>query len=125
SVRPARRAALQAGGRPVAAIRAALLGPADYSSLVLADPVTFGLWTPDLQAANALYIFLTNRLTHRLREDRIVSLYHDVRDATGWNIGYFAVDARLFPVSATNTGIFYAPVKLSDHRVLNLPDGRV
>src|SRR5438876_874317 len=122
---PAVIAALQAAGLPVAAIRAALLRPADYISIVLAGPVTFGLWTPDLQAANALYIFLTNLLTHRLSEDRIVSLYHDVRDATGWNIGYFAVDARLFPVSATNTGIFYAPVKLSDHRVLNLPDGRV
>src|SRR3989449_9680948 len=60
-----------------------------------------------------------------MSEDRIVSLYHDVRAATGWDIGYFAVDARLFPISASNTGIFYAPVKLSDHRVLNLPDGRV
>src|SRR2546428_104893 len=60
-----------------------------------------------------------------MSEDRIVSLYHDVRAATGWDIGYFAVDARLFPISASNTGIFYAPAKLSDHRVLNLPDGRV
>src|SRR3989441_6806129 len=60
-----------------------------------------------------------------MSEDRIVSLYHDVRAATGWDIGYFAVDSRLFPISASNTGIFYAPVKLSDHRVLNLPDGRV
>src|SRR5947199_44705 len=81
--RPAVTAALQAAGLPVAAIRAALLRPADYISIVLADPVTFGLWTPDLQTANALYIFLTNLLTHRLSEDRIVSLYHDVRDATG------------------------------------------
>src|SRR2546425_1302939 len=60
-----------------------------------------------------------------MSEDRIVSLYHDVRAATGWDIGYFAVDARLFPVSSSNTGIFYAPAKLSDHRVINLPDGRV
>src|SRR3989441_8341722 len=58
-------------------------------------------------------------------EEQLVTLYHDIRDATGWNIGYFTVDARLFPTSAQNTGIFYAPVKLSDHRVLNLPDGRV
>src|SRR3989454_9747271 len=60
-----------------------------------------------------------------MSEDRIVPLYHDVRAATGWDIGYFAVDARLFPISASNTGIFYAPAKLSDHRVINLPDGRV
>src|SRR2546429_1372058 len=60
-----------------------------------------------------------------MSEDRIISLYHDVRGATGWDIGYFAVDARLFPISGSTTGIFYAPAKLSDHRVINLPDGRV
>src|SRR3989442_801622 len=93
--------------------------------MVLADPVTYGLWAADLQSLNAQYIFLTHLLTRQLNEDQVVLLYHDVRDATGWDIGYFAVDARLFPIQASNTGIFYAPVKLSDHRVLTLPDGRV
>src|SRR2546428_571989 len=65
-----------------------------------------------------------DRGVHRM-ENGVVSLYHAIRVVTGWNIGYFAVDSRLFPISASNTGIFYAPVKLSDHRVLNLPDGRV
>src|SRR2546425_11170885 len=123
--RPAVKAALQDAGLPVEPIRSVSARPQDYISVVLAAPVTFGLWAPDLQPLNAQFIFLTNLFTRRMSEDRIVSLYHDVRAATGWDIGYFAVDARLFPISASNTGIFYAPAKLSDHRVLNLPDGRV
>ncbi|HVG37621.1 MAG TPA: peptide transporter, partial [Thermoplasmata archaeon] len=123
--RPGVQTALSGAGLPIDAIKSVFARPQDYISIVLADPVTYGLWAPDLQSLNAQYIFLTHLLTRLLNEDQIVSLYHDVRDATGWNIGYFAVDARLFPTSASNTGIFYAPVKLSDHRVLNLPDGRV
>src|SRR2546422_327945 len=123
--RPAVKTVLQDAGLPVETIRSVFARPQDYISVVLADPVTFGLWAPDLQPLNAQFIFLTNLFTRRMSEDRIVSLYHDVRAATGWDIGYFAVDARLFPISASNTGIFYAPAKLSDHRVLNLPDGRV
>src|SRR2546426_533989 len=123
--RPAVTALLQNAGLPVDTVRGVFLRPQDYVQVVLADPVTFGLWAPDLQPLNAQYIFLTSLLTRRMSEDRIVSLYHDVRAATGWDIGYFAVDARLFPISGSNTGIFYAPAKLSDHRVINLPDGRV
>src|SRR2546426_1198628 len=123
--RPAVKAVLLDAGLPVETIRSVFARPPDYISVVLADPVTFGLWAPDLQPLNAQFIFLTSLFTRRMSEDRIVSLYHDIRAATGWDIGYFAVDARLFPISASNTGIFYAPAKLSDHRVLNLPDGRV
>src|SRR3989449_203486 len=123
--RPAVKAVLLDAGLPVETIRSVFARPQDYISVVLADPVTFGLWAPDLQYLNAQYIFLTSLFTRRMSEDRVVSLYHDVRAATGWDIGYFAVDARLFPISGSNTGIFYAPAKLSDHRVINLPDGRV
>ncbi|HEX9567512.1 MAG TPA: STT3 domain-containing protein, partial [Thermoplasmata archaeon] len=123
--RPAVKTVLLDAGLPVETIRSVFARSQDYISVVLADPVTFGLWAPDLQPLNAQFIFLTSLFTRRMSEDRIVSLYHDVRAATGWDIGYFAVDARLFPISASNTGIFYAPAKLSDHRVLNLPDGRV
>src|SRR3989442_7287833 len=84
-----------------------------------------GWWVRVLIPVHALFISQTSLFTRRMSEDRIVSLYHDVRAATGWDIGYFAVDARLFPISASDTWIFYAPAKLSDHRVLYLPDGRV
>src|SRR5438552_15380 len=78
-----------------------------------------------MQASNAVYVFLTTLIAQHLDANAVASLYHAVRDATGWDIGYFAVDSRLFPIGVQNTGIFYAPVKLSDHRVIQLPDGRV
>src|SRR3989475_724439 len=115
--RPAVTALLLDAGLPVDTLRSVFARPQDYIPVVLNDPITFGLWASDLQPLNAQYIFLTNLLTRRMGEEQLVTLYHDIRDATGWNIGYFAVDARLFPTSAQNTGIFYAPVKLS-HRVL-------
>ena len=123
--RPAVTAALESAGVSSAVVRNVFLHRDAYVSVVLSDPTTFGLWAPDLQPTNAAYVFLTNLIAGHLTENSVVSLYHAIRDVTGWNIGYFAVDSRLFPISASNTGIFYAPVKLSDHRVLNLPDGRV
>src|SRR5206468_3210205 len=123
--RPAVTAALESAGVSSAVVRNVFLHRDAYVSVVQSDPTTFGLWASDLQPTNAAYVFLTNLIAGHLTENSVVSLYHAIRDVTGWNIGYFAVDSRLFPISASNTGIFYAPVKLSDHRVLNLPDGRV
>ena len=123
--RPAVTAALESAGVSSAVVRNVFLHRDAYVSVVQSDPTTFGLWAPDLQPTNAAYVFLTNLIAGHLTENSVVSLYHAIRDVTGWNIGYFAVDSRLFPIRASNTGIFYAPVKLADHRVLNLPDGRV
>lgn len=122
---PPVEAVLQGSGLPVDVFRSVFLHPGDYVSSVLSDPVRFGAWASDMQPANAQYIFLTNVITRKMDEERTVSLYHALRSVTGWEIGYFAVDSRLFPLSVQNTGIFYAPVKLSDHRVVQLPDGRV
>ncbi|MCI4371339.1 MAG: hypothetical protein L3J78_01675, partial [Thermoplasmata archaeon] len=122
---PAVKASLTAAHLPVEVFRNAMLHPADYASVVLSDVATYGPWTSDLQPANAMYIFLANLVTRTLTMDGTVSLYHSLRDATGWDIGYFGVDSRLFPVSAQNTGIFYAPVKLSDHHVIQLANGQV
>ncbi|TLZ73996.1 MAG: hypothetical protein E6K14_04090 [Methanobacteriota archaeon] len=107
-------------------IFAAVLGhPNVYVAVVLADPVRYGVWDSNMHPLNAQYILLSHLLTARFGEERMVDLYHALRDATGTDIGYFAVDSRLFPINAQNTGIFYAPVKLSDHRVIQLADGRV
>ncbi|MGQ0797223.1 MAG: carboxypeptidase regulatory-like domain-containing protein [Methanobacteriota archaeon] len=98
--------------------------PQDFVAAVQADPATYGRWDADMQPLNAMYIYLARQVTLRLDADRVADFYKAVRAATGIDIGYFAVDSRLFPISAQNTGIFYAPVKLSDHRVVELPDGR-
>ena len=122
---PGVSATLAGAGLPVDVFRSAILHPADYISPVLSNPVLYGAWAPDMQPLNAEYVFLTHLLTRQLDPEGVVSLYRGIREATGWEIGYFAVDSRLFPISVQNTGIFYAPVKLSDHRILALPDGRI
>lgn len=102
----------------------ALGRPQDFIAAVQADAATYGRWDAEMQPLNAMYIYLARQVTLRLDADRVADFYKAVRTATGIDIGYFAVDSRLFPISAQNTGIFYAPVKLSDHRVVELPDGR-
>lgn len=52
--------------------------------------------------------------------DEIVSLYRELREATGDSIRYFALDGRMFPCDDPRSGgvdagsIFYAPVFLAD-----------
>ncbi|HYS99216.1 MAG TPA: SdrD B-like domain-containing protein [Thermoplasmata archaeon] len=122
---PEVRDIMAAYGLPATTFARVLARPTDYVALVLSDPTTYGVWDSNMHALNAQYILLTHELTERFGEEKMTDLYHALRDATGRDIGYFAVDSRLFPISATNTGIFYAPVKLSDHRVIQLPSGLV
>lgn len=106
-------------------IRNVFLHPQNVIPTILANPNTYGPWDSNMQTSNAAYIFLSQLLLQRLGIERLVDLYRSMRQATGWDIGYFMVDTRLFPISASNTGIFYAPAKLSDHRVTNLISGQV
>lgn len=122
---PAARATLERFNLPPDFFLQVFRSPSSVIPIIQADPARYGFWDSEIQNPNALYIFLTKYLTDRFDLEGLVQLYHAARQGTGYDIGYFAVDARLFPISAGNTGIFYAPVKLSDHRVLNLPDGRV
>src|SRR5207245_805812 len=78
--RPGVTTALLGAGLPIETIKSVFARPQDYIPIVLAHPVAYGLWAPDLQTLNAQYIFLTHLLTRQLNEDQIVSLYHDVRD---------------------------------------------
>jgi len=125
SFSPAARAALEGFSLPPDFFLRVFRAPSDVIPAVLGNPLEYGVWDPNMQPLNAQYIFLTRYLTDRFSLEGLVQLYRAARDATGYDVGYFAVDSRLFPVSTSNTGIFYAPVKLSDHRVLNLRDGRV
>ncbi len=98
---------------------------ASLISVVLDNPIKYGRWDSRMQSMNALYIYLREYIGSLLTTDELASLYHDMRDATGWSIRYFGVDSRMFPFDGQGNNIFYAPVKLSDHQVVNLPDGRV
>ena len=83
---------------------------------VLADPATYGPMATDLTAPNARIVYGRVALVN-LGSDRLVSFYSDLSDVTGWEIRYFNVDSRMFPTSASNTGIFYAPAKLADRKI--------
>ena len=109
---------------PTAIINSFRSSPA-LANVVLGDPITYGRWDSNMQPNNALYIYLSRYLDTKTTTDELALLYHDIRDATGWSIRYFSIDSRMFPIDGGGNNIFYAPVKLSDHRVLSLSDGRV
>jgi len=99
--------------------------PSPLIDAILGDPITYGRWDSRMQPFNAIYIYLSHYIDTMTTTDQIASLYHDISETTGWSIRYFGVDSRMFPTTGSGNNIFYAPVKLSDHRVENLPDGRV
>lgn len=95
-----------------------LIGPGQpIVNQVLADPGVYGPMAADTSVANARIVAARVALTS-IGLDSLVTLYDRLMDATGWQIRYFNVDSRLFPISGQNTGIFYAPAKLSDRRIV-------
>ncbi len=97
--------------------------PQDFIPAITAAPERYGRYE-SLQAYNALYIYAGEVLTSRLDLHELAAMNHALRQVVGASIRYFAVDTRLFPLDGENTGIFYAPAKLSDHRIVTLQDGR-
>jgi dolichyl-diphosphooligosaccharide--protein glycosyltransferase len=91
--------------------------PTIYIDEILRDPDRFGPRDDEIQPQNALLIYLKQLLIEGLDTGEQANMYHDIRTATGKSIRYFAVDSRIFPFSGSNPGIFYAPIKLSDHRI--------
>ena len=85
---------------------------------VLADSSTYGPMDSALSDTNARIVAARVELS-KIGLDKLVSLYGDLCDMTGWSIRYFGVDSRMFPRSGQDTGIFYAPAKLSDRRIVD------
>lgn len=83
---------------------------------VLGNPEIYGPMASDLSDVNARIVMAREELK-KIGVDELVEFYDELCDVTGWSIRYFNVDARMFPISGTNTGIFYAPAKLSDRRI--------
>ena len=97
-------------------IKEAMANPGKFREEVLDNPDYYGYYESDISDTNTKYAYLKGLFAHH-REDFLVKLYDDVRNYTGYDIRYFAVDYRLFPFSGRNTGIFYAPAKLGDRRI--------
>lgn len=70
----------------------------------------------DIKVRNAKYAAVRAIIESRGME-HVVEFLSDLEQETGHNIRYFSVDTRLFPWSAQNTGIFYAPIKLADRDI--------
>ncbi|MDG6225170.1 MAG: carboxypeptidase regulatory-like domain-containing protein [Candidatus Thermoplasmatota archaeon] len=89
--------------------------PSSYINKIERDPSLYGRYE-DITTQNALYAAAKVILMKNGKEG-VVDLYKDLIDDTGWSLRYFAVDYRLFPFSSSNTGIFYAPIKLADRNI--------
>ncbi len=111
---PEVNALLQSHGVDVVKLRDIMDNSSDYISVVLNDPDVYGPYDSTLTAINAKYAAARVELS-QLGLEGVTDLYHDMRTTTGVDIGFFAIDARLFPFSALGYNIFYAPAKLSDH----------
>jgi dolichyl-diphosphooligosaccharide--protein glycosyltransferase len=92
--------------------------PGNYIPTILDNPDVYDPYDENMDIQNAMYIIIRALFTSKLDVDEMATFYHDIRDVTGHSIKYFAVDSRLFPFSGSQTGIFYAPAKLSDHRMI-------
>ena len=120
----ATKAVLVASGFDPDHVLDAMRQPALFIPLIRAEPERFREWDARLSQINARIIYLRTIFVEALDLDAQADFYRELRLATGSSIGYFAVDTRLIPFSGTNTGIFFAVVKLTDHRMRELPDGR-
>ena len=109
--------AMDAYGVDSGRIQEIIEGPAQpVIDAVLSEPDVYGPMSSDLTAANARIVAARVEI-EKVGLDSIVGLYDTLCDVTGWDIRYFNVDSRMFPISAYSTGIFYAPAKLSDRRI--------
>ena len=92
-------------------------GPAqDIIDDVLSDSGVYGPMATDLSVTNARIVAGRVELV-KAGPEKLVSLYADLCDVTGWSIRYFMADSRMMPLDGQSTGIFYAPAKLSDRRI--------
>lgn len=95
--------------------------PASYRNEVLNNPNRYHPRADDIHTRNVMWAMVMGTLSYEDKET-LSSLYRDISFNSGYErlknrIGKFAVDSRLFPSSAQDTGIFHAPAFLSGHRV--------
>ena len=91
--------------------------PSKYTELVAQYPERYGLKDKEVSSINTVFIVGTYAVEKALTEEQIVEGLLWFRQTIGKEFRYFAVDSRLMPLSYSNTGIFYAPITLSDNRV--------
>ncbi|MEM3059157.1 MAG: STT3 domain-containing protein, partial [Methanomassiliicoccales archaeon] len=90
--------------------------PERYVEIVKNNPEIYGPRDSDLSATNAKYVAGSVELS-KVGLENLVEIYSELRELTGIDVSYVAVDSRLFPFTALSANIFYAPAKLADFRI--------
>lgn len=106
-------AVMNSHGVDAGKVKEIMNNPSAYIDEVKNNPDVYGPYDNDLSAQNAKYAAARVELQDAGLEG-LVDIYSKVREVSGKDIGYFAVDGRLFPFSASFNNIFYAPATLSD-----------
>ncbi len=93
--------------------------PSSFTSVVLANPAIYGQYIKEVSGANVYFAYVKGQLASKYSISTLVDLYQAIMGDTGYSIKYIQVPtdsslASLLPVSAQNTGIFYAPAYLTD-----------
>lgn len=104
-------AALTSAGINATYVARVFADPGSFTNLVLQNPDIYGPFASTVTASNVKYAVLMVTIS-KIGLNNVVNLYQRVSQLTGKFIGIISVDARLFPFSATNTGVFYAPAFL-------------
>jgi dolichyl-diphosphooligosaccharide--protein glycosyltransferase len=106
---------LKADGLNITTLHNYLVNSSKDITLVEANPQTYGpVNSANLDGPNSVYYTTVVYIASALPESGVVNLYQTLQSYTGWDIRYAMSDSRLFPVSGSSTGIYYAPVDLTD-----------
>jgi dolichyl-diphosphooligosaccharide--protein glycosyltransferase len=92
--------------------------PDSYIPKIYANPSYYGQYV-SIQPGDAYYILVEHYLTNTYPLGTLINLYSAVEQQMNKYMSYISVDYGLFPFSATNTGIFYAPSYLGDFPYVN------
>ena len=93
--------------------------PGSYTSIVLSDPSLYGNFIPQISSANVYFAYLNGQLSSKYSLQSLNDLYQQLISETGYNIEYNQItvgSSGLFPISASDPGIFYAPAFLTDYQ---------
>ncbi|MGM0405175.1 MAG: carboxypeptidase regulatory-like domain-containing protein [Thermoplasmatota archaeon] len=87
-----------------------------YRDEVLSNPDRYHPRADDIDFQNVKYAYTMGLLSYEDLHD-LANLYREVSLELDDTVKYLAIDTRLFPLSGRQTGVFYAPAKLSGHRI--------
>ncbi len=112
---PAMSATLAQNGVDLNELRNLMVNTSADVPLVINHPERYlPVDAANLDPENAMYMATSWYLADTMSLNDVSHLYNSIMSESGWSIRYALVDTRLFPLSGSNTGIYYAPADLTD-----------